>query len=699
MKKGLLILILLIISYSCDYKKIDNQKVAESEFSTIENWINTADDSTHLPKKERQEYLAKALQDILDLSNDSISLKYLSSTSLVYKKLKDSSGFRYTNKKAQEKAFERKNYKILGESHWDMASFMLSYNVMDSAYFHYRKAHKNFNQLPVDSTSLSLKGRMLYSMGRIQDHFQDYLGAEKNITEALRIFDDLEDNRRIYNCNNMLGIIAGGMNNSAKSLEYYKKAGIYLKKFKSSNGIEYIRQNKNNIANEFLRMEKYKKAKIAYQELFEDKNFSLENPRLYSLALVSQAYAIFKGEKNYTKANNLLLEAININDSIGFLVVQARAKQYYAELLAAQGDTITAKKFAEQSRLLSIETSNNDRYLGVLRVLTNLDSKSAVAYSNEYYELNEKIKGEERAKRDKFARIRLETDEVIQRNELLSRQKQIWIGVVLGLLLLGVAFFVIVSQRISNNKLKFEQKQQESNQEIYNLMLSQHGKFEEGKQLEQKRISEELHDGILGEMLGIRLILSGLNDKEDEDSIKQRAELIEKLRDLEEEIRTISHELNDAAYQKIYNFIVSLEDLVHSISTSSGISCSFNYNSNIGWDDLEGDTKINIYRIVQESLQNTVKHAQCTNTDISFVVENSILKLVITDDGIGFDTHKGKRGIGLRNIKARVKKINGTLYIKSKKGEGTSVVVSIPVDNIKPGNPKSVLKPRQTIEV
>ena len=111
----------------------------------------------------------------------------------------------------------------------------------------------------------------------------------------------------------------------------------------------------------------------------------------------------------------------------------------------------------------------------------------------------------------------------------------------------------IASLYHSNSQLKFKQKQQESNQEIYNLMLSQQGKFEEGKQLEQKRISEELHDGILGEMLGIRLILSGLNEREDQASIDQRAALIEKLRDLEEEIRTISHELNHAAYKKFHN--------------------------------------------------------------------------------------------------------------------------------------------------
>ena len=363
---------------------------------------------------------------------------------------------------------------------------------------------------------------------------------------------------------------------------------------------------------------------------------------------------------------------------MGYLYEQARAKQFYAEILAAEQDTAQAVQYALESKSLAEQTLNNDRHLEVLVLLTQLDNRNAVSYSNEYFQLNKTIQEEERAKRDKFARIRLETDEVIQENELLARQKQIWIGAALGMILLGMALLIIVSQRIHNNRLKFKQKQQESNQEIYNLMLAQEGKFKEGQQLEKKRISEELHDGILSEMLGIRLILSGLNEKDDEASMEQRADFIEKLRQVEEEIRTISHELNDASYQKIHNFIVSMEDMINNIGKSAGISCSFIYSPDIDWDSLQGDVKINIYRIVQESLQNSVKHAKCKNVAVDFGVYNSKLRLSISDDGVGFDVGKGKRGIGLRNVVSRAKKIKGVLKIESKKGEGTTLTVDIP---------------------
>ncbi len=659
-----------------------------------------ARDSTQITLVNRKQYLLDAESKANAVPNDTIRLDHLSRISLAYKKIGDSLGFRQMNLKVQNLSEDDGIFKALGESHWDLATFFKSYGVIDSAYFHYKKAYTSFERLPVDSTSQSLRGRILYSMAWVQDYFKDYLGAEMNVIQALRIFKDLEDNVRIYYCNNMLGTIGSNMKNYNESLEYYTRARKNLDKLDKTTKKQFIRQNQNNIAYLFLQSGEYEKAEDIFQGLSLDMGLKSENPLLYSTALVSFAYTLFNGKKELSKAKTLLTKAIAINDSVGFSVDQVRAKQYLAEVLAAQKDTLGAIQVAHEALISAEETSNNDHNLLILKLLTNLDSNKSNAYSNEYYALNERIKDEERIIRDKFARVRLETDEVIEQNEKLTRQKQIWIGAVLALLALGIASYIIVSQRVSNNRLKFQQKQQESNQEIYNLMLSQQGKFEEGKQLEKKRISEELHDGILGEMLGIRLILSGLNDKEDDTSIAQRAELIEKLREVEEEIRTISHELSDASYQKIHNFIVSIEELINTTGKSSGIECSFEFDEEVAWDNLVGDIKINAYRIVQESLQNCVKHARCQKVDVRFNVDNNgTLKLVVADNGVGFDTGKGKRGIGLRNVISRVEKLNGTLSFDSKKGVGTTVTVTFPTQYVNLDTPAKVEEYRQMLNV
>lgn len=673
------LLIALFITLLGCAKQAQKQTVTSNpEAELIDAWIIAARDSVNLSMDERKNLLQQAKDKAFALENDSLGVEKLSKISLAYKKISDSSEFRKTNKQVMELAEKSKMHSVLGNSHWDMAYLFSSHGILDSAFYHYQKALKSFEQLPSDSISNSNKGRMHYLMGRIQDSYKDFLGAEISITTALRIFEELEDSERVYNCYNMLGIIASGMDDSDKALEFFEKAGAYIKKLDETSQAEFIHQNQYNIAHELLEKGDFLAAEEVFDQLLKNKSIKEENPELYSLALTSQGFAIFKANQDIERAKALLNRAIGINDSTENPYDQPRAKQYYAELLAEQGDTTTALQYARESRALAQETYNNERLTEVLRLLTKLDGENALAYSNAYYDLNETIQEEERTKRDKFARIRLETDQVIQENEVLSREKQIWIGTILGLILFGMAIIIILFQYINNNRLKYRQKQQESNHEIYNLMLSQQGKFEEGKQLEQKRISEELHDGILGEMLGIRLILSGLNERDDDASIEQRADLIERLREVEEEIRTISHELNHASYEKFHNFIVSLEDLIKGIEKSSGIACSFTYDNKVNWDNLLGDIKINAYRIVQESLKNCVKHAQCEHVDIAFGMNGEKLKLTVSDDGIGFDTSKGKRGIGIRNIISRVKKVKGTFAIDSVKGKGTTITITIP---------------------
>ena len=216
MKNKSLILLLILIS-SCGRQSKVNKIDITPESTAINDWINAARDSVQLSMENRKQYLRDAEYAANTLSNDTIRLDHLSRISLAYKKLGDSLGFRFMNRKVLNLSGKDNMFKALGESHWDLAVFLFSHGALDSAYFHYQRAYKSFNSLPPSPATSSLKARMQYGMGRVQDYYKDYLGAEINITEALRTFEDLEDYKRVYNCNNMLGIISSGMNNSVKS--------------------------------------------------------------------------------------------------------------------------------------------------------------------------------------------------------------------------------------------------------------------------------------------------------------------------------------------------------------------------------------------------------------------------------------------------------------------------------------------------
>ena len=351
-----------------------------------------------------------------------------------------------------------------------------------------------------------------------------------------------------------------------------------------------------------------------------------------------------------------------------------------AEYYLLEQDSLRALEEAKKARTYAENSVSNDRLLQSLGLLARADPKHAVEYSQAYIQLSDSLQQLERRERDKFARIRFETNETIAQNKLLAQQKRLWTGIALTLLLLAVAAYIIIVQRIKNQKLRFQRAQQASNEKIFNLLLSEGQKLEEGKKLEQKRISEELHDGVQGRLQGVRMILLGLNKRTTPEAIAERAEAIKELMDIQEEVRSISHELSNAAYQNLPNFINSIQELLKGLEVSAHLKHSFEYDRKTDWDALRGDLKINLYRVLQESLQNCVKHAQAQHVSLAFMVEgeNSLL-VTLRDDGRGFDVKKGKTGIGLRNISARVSKMEGVFDIDSTPGKGTTITITLPI--------------------
>ncbi len=664
------LLFTFVYGYSTTFIRQDFQKNTDS----VQIWVKWATDSVGLSHHKRLQFYKKAINKA-----ENSNPKLLADISYSALKARDSVLFKTINKeviKVSEKIGENKSH---GLAHWDLADY---YEVSqpDSAFYHYREAYNIFTDIELDASGMHYPGSLLVAIGNLKDGIKDHVGAERDIIQAIKYFNKIERPDKLFIAYNSLGIAQNGMKKFDKGLEYHHKAKEYITFSPSKRHFGYQITNTNNIASIYLRKEDFEKAYELYSKLQKTDSLRYKRPNLYAKVLGSKAYSGFmSGQGDDKTIEQGFINSNLILDSIGYKYGKARNYEYHARVLAAKKDTSAAIQKALVARKIAEETKNNDRLLSSLQLLTTLDKSNSASYARSYFDLSETLQLQERSIQDKFARIRMETDEIIEENETLSRQKQLYGGIALGLLVFGIGVFTIISQRISNQRLKFKQKQQESNQEIYNLMLSQQGKIEEGKKSEQKRVSEELHDGILGQMLGIRLILSGLNDRTDEAAVLQRGELIEKLRELEEEIRTISHELNAAAYEKVDNFTSAIKELIQNISDSAAVRITFEYDKALNWDQLKGDFKINLYRIIQECIQNCVKHAKCENIVVNFFNKEKMLHLTISDDGIGFNTAKGKKGIGLRNITSRVKKLHGQLKIDSKNNIGTVVTIDLPM--------------------
>jgi two-component system sensor histidine kinase UhpB len=122
----------------------------------------------------------------------------------------------------------------------------------------------------------------------------------------------------------------------------------------------------------------------------------------------------------------------------------------------------------------------------------------------------------------------------------------------------------------------------------------------------------------------------------------------------------------------------AIKELAEETSAASGLRFSFKKDES-EFSTIPRHLQLMVYRIVQEQFNNILKHAKALHVHVSLAIRKNNLLLHINDDGIGFDETKKASGIGLRNMRSRVKLYNGSIHITSGSGKGTKLDLTIPV--------------------
>lgn len=680
--------ILLNLILSCnDFDGNEAAQIGSSQENIVGALIKRSQDDS-LNVAQRYALLGEAM-DIIHTSDSLDRPDLYNDLAFAFFKLKDSTAFRRVNREAKTLALSQKDTTALANAHWDLALFLKGINVLDSAYFHYAEAEQYY----AFQGNLLRQSKMLRNMAKIQTQVKDYIGSENNLLKAINLVRSLGDDMENYRIYNTLGITALNLKDYQQALDYHVEALEYLKKLDSEERKYWLPYTLNNIGLVYYEMGEYEKARNNFEKVVSDPEFLQNDLGTFARALNNLGLCRLKLEGKYTDPDPFY-HSLAIKDSIGDLTGLSRVHYSLAEFYMVRGDTAEALHSALKAKNFAERSDNKERLLASLDMLTRLDKPNAHRYSSQYIAMNDSLLLAERRTLNKFGRIEFRTNEFIAQNELLERQRALLLWIVVGLGLLAVSVFIIVQQRVRNQKLRNQQQQQAANQEIFELMLSQNQKKEEGKKQAQKRISQELHDGILGQINGIRMLLLGLNKKSDETAIQLRNDAIHKLQDVQEEIRTLSHELNSAVLQKVDNFIHSLDELLDSTAEPAGLKHTLEYSSEMEWDDLQSDYKINLYRISQELLQNTIKYAEAASVRMELDREDNQIVFTFEDDGKGFDQRKGKKGIGHKNIASRVADLGGHWKIKSNIGKGTKVSILLPYKSPLSGLNNHEVKPK-----
>ncbi|MFN2262593.1 MAG: histidine kinase, partial [Psychroflexus sp.] len=164
-------------------------------------------------------------------------------------------------------------------------------------------------------------------------------------------------------------------------------------------------------------------------------------------------------------------------------------------------------------------------------------------YTSSYIDLSDSLQVEERKVRNKFERIRFETEEVMQRAEMLEEERTIIFLISSLIIIIGSSIFVFYVQRSKNKSLILER-----DQKIYELLLLQSARKDEGKREERDRIARELHDNILTELYANRMNLMFYKYKTGIKGDEKFSQLTDNLMDVEKQIRSLSHELSNTYF-------------------------------------------------------------------------------------------------------------------------------------------------------
>jgi signal transduction histidine kinase len=314
-----------------------------------------------------------------------------------------------------------------------------------------------------------------------------------------------------------------------------------------------------------------------------------------------------------------------------------------------------------------------------LKQASTVDNLNSSKYSDDYLRIADSLQIAERDSQDRFARISLETDEIIQEKDILEDRNRNLLYVFIFTVILASLLFIVRAQRTRTRELLYKQTQQKANEEIFNLMMSQQAIIDESRSKEKKRLARDLHDGVLGRMFGLRMNLDSLNNKNDEDTVNRRLELLNELKTIEQDIREISHDLNREKQELINNFVSLVHNLLEEQQASYQVKLSYSIDNNVNWDKINNSIKINMYRMLQEGLQNINKYANAKNSTVEIKADEENIYLKIKDDGIGFDVNKKSKGIGVQNMISRTHECQGTIDIKSEKDNGTQIIITIPI--------------------
>lgn len=577
-----------------------------------------------------------------------------------------------------------KKYKIEyqeGLAYKNLGQYYIAKNELD-------KAIDSFNKAIMIFKKINHYKRLIYTYHDLAHAYSNknkYIKASEYLYKALEISEKNQFTQGTIDILNGIGLINRILGEYDKALEHLNKA-LYLEKGSMSPDKKTISKLLSNIGLTHWNKKEYDKALEYFQEELKYQ-VELKNERGIMMANTYMGI-VYGGKKEYENSlyyyENALQHAEIINSEYLICAAEYNIGETFWFLKKYKRAILMLKKALNKAKKLNHVEWQRNASMHIFECYEKLgDYKNAFHFFEDFHDLNDslqlneskfkladletKYKTEKKEKQIKFLNQEVELKEL-----KLNKSRNVLffsISIFVLLLLSAIGYFLYLRQKQKNQEIV---KKQLYEKQLFATIISTEDK-------ERKRFASDLHDGLGPLLSSVKLYLSSLKNIEG----SQKDEMIDYANKLiDESIRSVRIISNNIIPVELTEkgLIPSIISFRNKIQHSTNINIKINDNTN--QQKLELSNELILYRVIQELINNSIKHSEADKISIKFNSTEKDFLINYKDNGKGFDIDKQLKeaeGIGLQNIYERIGSLQGDLEFTSSKENGTIVKIKIQV--------------------
>ncbi len=494
------------------------------------------------------------------------------------------------------------------------------------------------------NTKISLMS-IYISIGQANEAQHKDTTALEYYFKALKVSNELMDKRGIQAASGNIGTIYYKWGNNDKAIDFFNTAMNLSYELNLKYGIQSSAMRLGNI---YLNKKEYEKALDYFMKMLEIARKSDEKDGM-SVAL-EEIGNIYVHQNKFKEAEHYLLHSKAVADSIGALVRKRDVANSLSQLYEKINRSDKALEFFKLYKATndSIYNAENSRQMGDLKTNFAVEKKET------------ELKAEHEKK------------DIIAAHEI-NHQKNVRNYSLAGLAAL-LLFSILLYNRFQLKQKALFQKELIKQQELRSKAVI------DAEEKERMRIAQELHDGLGQQLSAVKLNMSSLESSLELKNNEQKVMMQNALEIIDEsvkEVRAVSHNMMPNALLKS-GLGIAVREFLNRISHTDKLKIELEITGLK--ERLESTTETILFRVLQEIVNNIIKHSEATIVNIQIVRHDKELTMMVEDNGIGFDISKIKSdGIGLKNIQSRIEYLNGTVHYDSQPQKGTTVIIEVPI--------------------